>query len=575
MLDVALRIAYLSAISLSLYTSGWLLIKADKNRTTGALAACQLLIIIWCIPQLFSALPMTKGMKYLAYGISYIGISFIGPAWLEFAFLYSKRKLGHGAELVLFIIGAVNYSVLLTNEYHHLFYTWFEVEQVVYGPVFYIHMVYTYLCVLAGMAVVLRAFKKNQVAVSHIVVILLSAALPLGFNLLYMTGLVRIGFDLTPPAFALSSILMLLAVFRYDFLDVNTMAFDKLFDSISEGVVVYSRRGKITYCNGMVRRWFGLEAGDSVERLWTMLESKGVPVDQSSMGDRTDEKIPVITWKDAEGSRRLEIKRYSHCDKKGNVAAGTVIFTDVNRYYQLLEQGRELAVSNQMLATQQERNRIAQDVHDTTGHTLTMINSLLKLIRIEYEKQSGPQAETKPGSGDTIEEYLLQAQKLAGDGIRELRCSINNLRQLASWGLITQGVHQLAESVKEIEVEVDIQGEDKPEYSCLSPVVYECLREAITNCLKYAGATHMDVILKFGSGFLNFYIFDNGKGCANIQDGNGIRGIRQRVEQAGGTVRILSEKGEGFQIYIRLPVPDSVSRGDNEAGAMNNRSENI
>ena len=155
MLDIMLRIAYLSAIGLSLYTSGWLLMKADKTRTTGALAACQLLIIIWCMPQLFSALPMTKGMKYLAYGISYIGISFIGPAWLEFAFLYSRRKLGHGAELFLFGISAVNYSVLLTNEYHHLFYASFEVAQVVYGPVFYIHMVYTYICVLAGMAVVL------------------------------------------------------------------------------------------------------------------------------------------------------------------------------------------------------------------------------------------------------------------------------------------------------------------------------------------------------------------------------------------------------------------------------------
>ena len=62
------------------------------------------------------------------------------------------------------------------------------------------------------------------------------------------------------------------------------------------------------------------------------------------------------------------------------------MFTDVGKYYQLLEQEQELAVSNQKLAIEQERNRIAQEVHDTTGHTLTMINSLLKLIRIEYEK---------------------------------------------------------------------------------------------------------------------------------------------------------------------------------------------
>lgn len=55
MLDILLKTAYLSAIILSLYTSGWLLIKADKNKTTGALAVCQFLIIIWCIPQMFSS----------------------------------------------------------------------------------------------------------------------------------------------------------------------------------------------------------------------------------------------------------------------------------------------------------------------------------------------------------------------------------------------------------------------------------------------------------------------------------------------------------------------------------------
>lgn len=559
MLDIMLRTAYLLAIGLSLYTSGWLIIKADKNKTTGALAVCQLLIIIWCIPQLFSALPMNRGMKYLAYVISYLGISFIGPAWLEFAFLYSKRKLNHWAESLLFGISAVNYSILLTNEYHHLFYIMFEVEQVVYGPVFYIHMAYTYLCVLAGMAVVLMTFKKNRVALSHMAVILLSAAVPLGFNLLYMTGLVRSGFDLTPPAFALSSILMLLAVFRYDFLDVNTMAYEQIFDTISEGVVVYNQRGRITYCNEAVKTWFGLRTGDEAKEMWNMLKDRGIRVDgEPGTGLRhpgiSDTQDPVagstvLTLDDGHEKRKLEVKHYNCCDKKGKIVAGTVMFSDVGRYYQLLEQGRELAVSNQKLAIEQERNRIAQEVHDTAGHTLTMINSLLKLIRIDYE--SG-------GTGAGTGEYLSQAQELAGSGIRQLRCSINNLRQGESYGLITQGVYQLAASVKEIEVEVEIQGEDKQEYSYLSPVVYESLREAITNCLKYAEATHMDVILKFSSS-LNFYIFDNGQGCSSIEEGNGLSGIRRRVERAGGKVRTISGIGEGFQIYINLPLRDRES----------------
>ena len=52
--DLLLHIIYLCTIGLSLYTSSWLLLKADRNDTTGALAACQILVMIWCIPQLFA-----------------------------------------------------------------------------------------------------------------------------------------------------------------------------------------------------------------------------------------------------------------------------------------------------------------------------------------------------------------------------------------------------------------------------------------------------------------------------------------------------------------------------------------
>lgn len=519
MVEILRMTAYLSAIGLSLYTAGWLLKKADRNRTTRALTACQFLIIIWCIPQLFTALPMTKGEKYLAYAVSYVGISFIGPAWLKFSSLYCGYRLKGWLEWLLFSVSAVNYSMMLTNETHHLFYRVFEITSVVYGPVFTFHMCYTYLCVLAGMGVLLVNFKKNRVAPAHIAIIILSAAIPLGFNLLYLSKTVQSGFDLTPPAFALSSLLMLLAVFRYDFLDVNPMAFEKIFAEIGEAVVVYNRRGKITYLNRAAAEWFGIGTGDTLDQL------------------------PAENEMTLQDGRRVERKQYLYHDRKGRLLAGNVMFTDVGKYYELLRQGRELAVSNQKLALEMERNRIAQEVHDTVGHTLTMIHSLIRLLKAEY--------------GDS--EYLEQAQRLSSEGIRELRCSIQNLRRFDDREMVSQGIMQLARQVKEIEVEVEIKGEESAAYSYLSPVVYDCVREAITNCLRYAGATHMDVIVKFMEGSLGLYLFDNGRGCEEIREGNGIRGIRERVEKNGGQVRFLSAPGEGFQISIRFPVTGEVT----------------
>lgn len=589
-----LRFAYLWAIGFCLYTSGWLLLRADKNRTTAALMFCQCLIIVWCVPQLFLSGLQTRETKYILYGISYLGISFIGVSWLMFSFFYCQRPISTGVKCGLLGISLFDYAMFWTNESHGLFYCVFTVNQVIYGPVFYGHMLFTYGCVLVGIGVVLKTFYQKQVPKVHMLVITLAAAVPLGFNLLYLSGFVKTGFDLTPPAFALSSFLMLLAVFRYDFLDIHVLAFERIFSAISEGVVVYNKRGIVTYCNKAAQDWLEVKKGSNGrefdEKLRDMMEAqKG----QSEFWGETEQGKDVLTLA---GGEKLRLRHYPLRNKRGEETAQILLFTDVGEYFELLKQSRELGVSEQRLAIEQERNRIAQEVHDTTGHTLTMIQSLIKLIRISYEealaqadgyekealaegdgcekealaqvdgygKEALTQAdeyrkEEKPwkekgSEEDSIEEYLNQAQELASQGIRELRWSINHLRQGKAHELVTEGVYQLTGQVKEMEVEVELQGEDGPAYSHLSAVVYRCLREAITNCLKYAHASHMDVIVKFAKKDLSLYVFDNGQGCASIQENHGIRGIRERVEKAGGQVRFLSAKGEGFQMYVKLPV---------------------
>ena len=577
MISVLLLVLYLFTIGLSAYSCGWLLLKAERSGAAAALAVCQLLVIVWCIPQLFLGLPMTKGIKYLIYGISYMGISFIGPSWLAFSFLYCKKKLARPVWLVLFGLALLHYIVFLTNERHHLFYRQFEVEAVVYGRMFYVHMAYTYCCVAGGMGAVLRDFWKKRVAAVHLAVILLSAAVPLAFNVLYLSGWAKTSFDLTPLAFSLSGFLMVLAVLRYDFLDVRGLTFEQILSSIAEGVAVYNKRGMIVYCNKAANDWLGICEGDTFEKVRERLEGLGIQV------EREKERILEDLLLSLDGGGKIRLKQYIQRDKTGATAAGIFLLTDVGEYYERLRQSRELAVSAQKLAIEQERNRIAQKVHDTAGHTLTMIQSLVRLARVEWErsqsvseekitwygeltqlagerrfekiseKEAVREGETSSGEG-RMEEYLSQAQELAVEGIRELRISINQLRQGTEGELVTQGVYHLAQRVKELDVEVSVQGTDGLSYSHLSTVVYECLREAITNCLKYAHASHMDVILKFEENGLRVYIFDDGQGCQSIVEDNGLRGIRDRVTEAGGQVRILSSEGEGFQIYIWLPM---------------------
>ena len=93
MTQALLRAAYLGAIGCCLYTSGWLMFRAERSRTTKALVMCQLLIIVWCLPQLFLADAPTLAVKYALYGVSYVGISLIGPCWLLFSWFYCGKTI--------------------------------------------------------------------------------------------------------------------------------------------------------------------------------------------------------------------------------------------------------------------------------------------------------------------------------------------------------------------------------------------------------------------------------------------------------------------------------------------------
>ena len=258
--------------------------------------------------------------------------------------------------------------------------------------------------------------------------------------------------------------------------------------------------------------------------------------------------VPVI----ANGCRLAKIveSRYDITSVGFGISAILLFRATLVHRFMDVDISRKLQVANVRLALSEERNRIAQQVHDTVGHTLTMLSSYLKLADISVEK----------GDKEEAKEYIAQGRELCSNGIKELRESINQLRSEASYELVTQGVMQLANQMKEIPVEVTIRGEDGEKYSHLSKVVHDSLRESITNTLKYAQASRMDVVLSFKEKALDVIIGDDGKGCEKIEESNGTRGIRERVQKAGGTVSFITEAGGGFMTRIHLPVVEREER---------------
>lgn len=405
--------------------------------------ACQASVFLWCASQVLQLLAKDLFQMKIAYYVGNLGICFLGTLWLLFCIGYRFGHVAKWCVIVGSLASAFHFLAVVTNEWHHLYYANFAMNETTHGVLFYTNVGYTYVCVFAGAILLYWAMGQEEI-ISAKVLIVVSVVLPTVLNLCYLKGWIPVEFDVTPLGFGVSSILVLCATIRYRFLDVE-----------------------------------------------------------------------------------------------------------------LQETTRQLALSKEKLALAKERNKIAQQVHDTTGHTLTMIQSYLKMVGFELE-----QYQSSADINDSINNshykdarnYLEDARKLSSNGIKELREAINQMRKEESSELITQGVIQLTEQVKEIPVQVTIQGEDSERYSDYYRVIYDTLRECITNCLKYANASKLEVLLRFKENTIELMVADDGDGCEELVDNNGLRGIKERVKDAGGTVRFVTGKGEGFMTRVKLEM---------------------
>ncbi len=512
----------------------WLALRARKEKVKYIFMLCQLLILIWTASQLCDLVAVNASQLFVGYMIGNIGVNFIGAAWLHFASLYrvvNKRKSVAAA----YVISLFNFCCSATSPIHHHYYTTFTMKSVGHGFLFYENVFFTYLCILIGMIIIYRrSFIEKRFSRRQAILVALSVIVPTCLNISYIAGAFPDRFDPTPFGFGITSICILLAVYKYDFLDVNYMTFPKIFRNVPGGIIVADGFDNITYINETAREYLGEISG--VSDIYAA-------VSDAEFADKRDE-----AFSEAEinvGDRRLDIRKYNHYDGK-MVVASAFIITDVSKYYELIEKTRMLNTANEEIAVEKERNRIAQEVHDTAGHTMTLINSAANILKIKF-----------PELPDEAKEYINDISREASAGISTLRMAINNMKRQSYTG-ITDGIRTLADSVRGIECELCVQGEETEKYLFCAVAVCDSCRESITNSLRYSGADRIDIVVKFLENSLEVYIFDNGCGCSEIHEGNGLSGIVNRIKEIGGVVSFKSSEGNGFTTAIKIPLGEKM-----------------
>lgn len=504
--------------------------KGKKSQETYLFLGCEITSMLWCVSQVCILMAVNTNQLTIGYFIGNMGICFIGTCWMNFT-LYYKGKENRIVLFSTFLFSGIMFLSVLSNSVHHLYYKEISVNEKVYGTLFYINQVYVYLCVIIGVIIILKHGGGKKEQRRQNLFLTMGVFLPLALNIIQkMTGVSK-DIEITPLGFSLACIFVFIAMFRYDFLNINQRAFEEIIEDIQVGVLIFSANGVFSYANRMAVEYTEYKNLKDIQCFYTMFTEEQIK-ELEEMGKF------VTLWQ----GKYTQIQKILSKDEKNNLTSINFLIEDVHKNYQLMENSAQLFMMEQKFAIQKERNEIVQKVHDTLGHTLTKVQSLIKLGMYSLDEK------------ETAQEYLNEAKILAGTCIRDLRIYINENRKDKSGELMSKCILQLADTIKEVSVKVSIVGKDGEEYSHLTETAYLCIRELITNCLKYAEATEMEVVIKFKEKNVEIFVFDNGKGCDNITYGNGFQGIQQRIKKTRGEFRVNSSMGEGFQVFISLPI---------------------
>jgi PAS domain S-box-containing protein len=213
-------------------------------------------------------------------------------------------------------------------------------------------------------------------------------------------------------------------------------------------------------------------------------------------------------------------------------------------------QGAELAEQSREAAVLAERNRMARDIHDTLAQGFTGV--IVQLEAVADAISSGDHKE--------VEKYLQRASELARQSLNEARRSVHALRpaalQRANFWDALKGIIKNTTTGSAISTKTKLKGK-VPD---LPPDWEENLmhigQEALTNTLKYAHADRFETHLQCNRKELRLLFNDNGDGFSveDRHDGFGLAGMRERVEEMGGELKIASARGKGTQISVILPL---------------------
>ena len=214
-----------------------------------------------------------------------------------------------------------------------------------------------------------------------------------------------------------------------------------------------------------------------------------------------------------------------------------------NDMLERLERERQQSGRDLVARQESERKRVAQELHDELGQSLTSVMLMLSRFSAHAPEELRPELdEAREATRATLDDVRRIARRLRPEVLDDLGL-VPALTSLTSAFADRSGLRverSFADDLPELSPEAEL-------------AVFRVAQESLTNAARHARATRVDVRLARSAGGVRLQIFDDGRGLDHGASGSGIRGMRERALLVGGQLELFAPRGGGVEVRLTVP----------------------
>jgi signal transduction histidine kinase len=515
--------------------------------------------------------------------VEYLGGAFLGVLWLLFALKFTgyKEKLKNKRVIMLCIIPIIVLVMNYTNDFHHLFYkdmymnyeNIFPILEVIHGPVYWLHIVYTYSLMFIGFIIFIFAYLKSVLNIRRQILLLMIAwIIPWIADIFYTFKLIPFNIELTSIAFSISAIITGFAVLRFKLLKLNPIALESVFSNMVDGVIILDPESNIVNFNNSAKDIIPelryIKAGDNkIQNVFNKYEEVIKNLNNSEYNEN------IITMENKNGIKYYKVN-VNNIYQKNHKSLGRILI--LNDITESRNQQRELMELNEF------KDKLFTIVSHDIKSPLAVLVSLLELFEDEDDicKEENVEVlyEIKKNVKSTYElvENVLEWFRSQIDG-----AAYNNF----SWNLFDVIKNSLTSlkrnaELKNIKVSYEIP---KDIFTYTDRNMLEIIvRNLFSNAIKFTNkGGSIRIKAKEADGIIIISVSDSGIGIeksrieklfsysegystlgTNEEKGTGLGLMicKQLIEKNNGKIWWESNEGIGSSFYFTIPAGKSCER---------------